>query len=380
MKNVIFLIDNAFNQDPRVVREAVLLKNAGYKLIVFALKEKEYSFFEHFEGICVYRIFDHRIFDFKKRAYHKRIAKKISLFSPDILHCHDQTMLNIAAFIKKELPSVTLIYDSHELFKYWPINYSSNAGLWLKIKSWLVRKYEVYREQKNSKHIDFLITVNHSLANILKKEFRLNTKPTVLRNIPEMNGTKTGQTLEINGTIKVAYIAAGIYPKSLNLEQALIQLGSDKNIEVHLFGGYKGDPEYFKNLVKSQNLNVIFQGKIMPEKIMDALQTCHIGLVTTWNKKDLSYWLALDNKLFHYIHAGLPILSTAQPEYVEIVHKYNVGVCINPEISTFIEGLNKIIQHYENYKKNISKATQQLNWENESQILLNLYNDIYSTS
>jgi hypothetical protein len=88
------------------------------------------------------------------------------------------------------------------------------------------------------------------------------------------------------------------------LEQALIQLGSDKNIEVHLFGGYKGDPEYFKNLVKSQNLNVIFQGKIMPEKIMDALQTCHIGLVTTWNKKDLSYWLALDNKLFHYIHAG----------------------------------------------------------------------------
>lgn len=375
MKSIFFLIDNAFIHDARVVCEAVTLIKAGYNLTVFALKEKGYSYFEYFEGIPVYRFFDNRIFDIKKRTYHKRIAKKICKHLPDIVHCHDQSMLNIAVHMKKQLPNIKLIYDSHELFKYWPINYTSNATAWLKIKSWLVRKYEIKREQRNAKKIDYLITVNQSIADVLKKEFRLNTIPIVLRNIPN-NNKNTKKHTELSHIVKIAYIAAGIYPKSLNLEQALTELGSIEKIEIHLFGGYKGDPEYFKQLVKKQNLNVIFHGKILPEEIITSLQTCHVGLVTTWNKKDLSYWLALDNKLFHYIHAELPILSTSQPEYVEIVEKFNVGICINPEKTTFIEGLNIILQNYHQYKHHIAKAKEELTWENESIKLLNLYNEI----
>lgn len=369
------MIDNAFIHDVRVVREAVTLQKAGYNLTVFALKEKGYSYFEHFKGIPVYRLFDNRIFDIKKRIYHKRIAKKISKYLPDIVHCHDQSMLNIAVNIKKQLSNVTIIYDSHELFKYWPINYTSNATPWLKIKSWLVRKYEIQRERRNAKKIDYLITVNQSIADVLKNEFHLNTTPTVLRNIPE-NDNYTPNNIELNPIVKIAYIAAGIYPKSLNLEQALMELGLNEKVEIHLFGGYKGDPEYFKQLVKKHKLNVIFHGKILPEDITTSLQTCHVGLVTTWNKKDLSYWLALDNKLFHYIHANLPILSTAQPEYVEIVEKFNVGICINPEKTTFLEGLNIILQNYQEYKRYIAKAKKELTWNNESIKLLHLYNEI----
>lgn len=375
MKSIYFLIDNAFIHDARVVREAITLKKAGYNITVFALKEKGYSYFEYFEGIPVCRLFDSRIFDFKKITYHKQVAKKISKYMPDIIHCHDQSMLNIAVHIKKQLSNVMLIYDSHELFKYWPINYTSNATTWLKIKSWLVRKYEIHREQKNVKKINYLITVNQSIANVLKKEFRLSTTPTVIRNIPDNNEHNPNNT-ELSPIIKIAYIAAGIYPKSLNLEQALIELGSNKKVEIHLYGGYKGDPEYFKQLVKKHKLNVIFHGKILPQYIITSLQTCHVGLVTTWNKKDLSYWLALDNKLFHYIHADLPILSTSQPEYVEIVEKFNIGICINPEKTTFLEGLNIILQNYQEYKRHIAKAKEELTWNNESKKLLNLYNEI----
>lgn len=377
MKSIFFLIDNAFIHDARVVREAVTLKKAGYNLTVFALKEKGYSYFELFEGIPVYRLFDSRIFDLKKITYHKRVAHKISKHFPDIVHCHDQSMLNIAVYIKKQLPNVMLIYDSHELFKYWPINYASNATTWLKIKSWLVRKYEIQREQKNVKRIDYLITVNQSIANVLKKQFRLLTTPRVIRNIPNNNEHNHNNT-ELSPIIKIAYIAAGIYPKSLNLEQALMELGSNEKVEIHLFGGYKGDPQYFKQLVKKHKLNVIFHGKILPDNIITSLQTCHVGLVTTWNKKDLSYWLALDNKLFHYIHADLPILSTSQPEYIEIVEKFNIGVCINPEKTTFLEGLNIILQNYHEYKRHIATAKEELTWENESKNLLNLYNEICS--
>lgn len=378
MKKIFFLIDNAFNHDARVVREAKSLKEAGFNLIVFALKEKEFSLYESYNGIPVYRIFDNRIFKIWEKKYHKKVALKISNLLPDIVHCHDQTMLNIATYIKKHLPNIKIVYDTHELFKYWPINYSPNAGLWLKIKSWIVRKYEVHREKNNSKQIDFLITVNKSLADILKKEFKLKTAPIIIRNVPNKTNNLSIQKNEKfkDDIIKIAYVGAGIYPKTRNLENALLQLGQQKNIEIHLFGGYKGNPEYFKNLVKTRNLNVVFYGKILPEKIIENLQTSHIGLVTTWNKKDLSYWFALDNKLFYYLHAGLPILCTAQPEYIEIVEKYKVGVCINPDNSTFTEGLYKIIQNYQEYRLNVLKTRELLNWENESLNLLNLYNNI----
>jgi hypothetical protein len=39
----------------------------------------------------------------------------------------------------------------------------------------------------------------------------------------------------------------------------------------------------------------------------------------------LNYKYALPNKLFDYINAGLPVLTSNLPEMQAIVNKYNVG-------------------------------------------------------
>ncbi len=123
--------------------------------------------------------------------------------------------------------------------------------------------------------------------------------------------------------------------------------------------------------------NIYFHDKIAPSDISSYLQSADIGLVPTWNKKDLSYWYALDNKLFEYINAGIPILATQQPEYKNIIDGYECGVCVNPDVeNSYLNGFNTILSDYERFFNNVKKANKELNWENERNKLIDFYSTI----
>ena len=65
--------------------------------------------------------------------------------------------------------------------------------------------------------------------------------------------------------------------------------------------------------------------------------------------------------------AGLPILATAQPEYVNIVERYHIGICVNPDKkSAYKEGLTKILENYAQFEtKNEFAKNEFLNSKNE---------------
>jgi glycosyltransferase involved in cell wall biosynthesis len=122
---------------------------------------------------------------------------------------------------------------------------------------------------------------------------------------------------------------------------------------------------------------VHFHDKVKPEQINEYLSSADVGVVQTWNKSDLSYWYALDNKLFEYIQARIPVLATAQPEYVNIIETEKCGVCIDADQeNAYINGFDKIIGDYENYQKNTETAAKKLSWENEKVHIQNLYKQI----
>ena len=97
----------------------------------------------------------------------------------DIIHAHDQVMLNIAVKLKK-ITGKRIIYDSHELFRCWPLNTSAKGFTMLKSK--IVRRILINREAKNIKKIDGLITVNESIRNDINTHFHLNI-PSIFKKI-----------------------------------------------------------------------------------------------------------------------------------------------------------------------------------------------------
>ena len=91
----------------------------------------------------------------------------------------------------------------------------------------------------------------------------------------------------------------------------------------------------------------------------------------------LSFTYALPNKLFDYIHAGLPFIASSLVEVKRIMNKYNIGEIVedySPE--SLAKKLNEMLSNSEKrevWKGNMQKAKKELNWENEQKKLIEIY-------
>jgi glycosyltransferase involved in cell wall biosynthesis len=88
----------------------------------------------------------------------------------------------------------------------------------------------------------------------------------------------------------------------------------------------------------------------------------------------LSYYYSLPNRVFDYIQAGAPILASDFPEIRSVVTTYKTGTLINHyEPEYLAETINKALQENVDYRS-FENACEELCWENEEKIMLNLIN------
>lgn len=381
---VVMLLDNSFVMDKRVFREATALVQAGFPVTLYAMKDDAHPLEEIKNGIRVKRIFDAGIFNIKKIKNRQHIAERLSKEKIDILHCHDWVMLNIGSRIKKINPHIVLVYDSHELFYSWPLNYSNRNSLWIQLKSVIVRKLEILREKESASSIDHLITVSESFGKKLKQYFHYKKEPVIVKNIAEyeevpLQSDYLRQRFNIPAATKIIVnFSLYIYWKSRNLEAVIEQFANTEGVALVIICKEGGHKKEIMQMVKDRHIqNVFFHEAIYDKDIVRILSSADIGLVSTWNKKHLSYWLGLENKIFHYVIAELPILATAQPEHLRVIKEHHLGVCVNAdEPNSYLQGYYDIVNHYNEYKRNVTQAKQFLHWDNEKVKLLQLYQSI----
>ena len=104
-------------------------------------------------------------------------------------------------------------------------------------------------------------------------------------------------------------------------------------------------------------------------------QCADIG-VNLLENKGLNYYYALPNRIFDYIRHGVPVLSCDFPEIRKIVSHYRVGLLIGCYDA---EHLANRIQEMLSEGKNESgflAANNELTWENESGILLQIMAEV----
>jgi Glycosyl transferases group 1. len=81
--------------------------------------------------------------------------------------------------------------------------------------------------------------------------------------------------------------------------------------------------------------------------------------------------------LFDFIQAGVPIIASHLTEIEKIIQQYDLGLFIeshNPEeIAKVIKDGLSDKERKITWKKNLSKAALELNWENEEKKLLSVY-------
>ena len=179
-------------------------------------------------------------------------------------------------------------------------------------------------------------------------------------------------------TRMVLNFSLNIYWRSRNIEAAIREFANKPGVALVFICDEGGNKKEIMQWVNDAGYkNIYFHKAIQPNEIVAVLCQADYGLLSTWNKQFMSYWLGLENKLFHYVMAELPILASAQPEHREIIEQYKIGVCVNAdEPNAYYNGFLELEKNKEAYKRNVTDARRILNWENEQHKLLELYSEL----
>ncbi len=369
MKRAIVSVINDLSTDQRVHKVCNTLQQLGFEVTLIGRKQRlslplskrNYNtkrmvlVFE--KGPLFYAEYQIRLFFYL--LFHK----------VDVLVSNDLDTL-LPNYLISKLKSSKLVYDTHELFCEVPELQTNptKKKIWKSIETWIFPK------------LKYVFTVNDSIAKSYKEEYNVEVK--VVRNVPllanQTNVVKASkQELEIPEHKKIIVLQGAGINMDRGAEEA-VQAMQYVNDAILLIIGSGDVIPVLKQIVRDQKLEtkVKFIGKIPLEILVQFTQLADIGL-TLDKDTNINYRYSLPNKLFDYIHAGVPVLASNLVEVKKIIKHYQIGDCIDNYTPQHIASkLNSMLideARLQMWKKNTKIAAAQLNWENEEQILKEVY-------
>jgi glycosyltransferase involved in cell wall biosynthesis len=255
------------------------------------------------------------------------------------------------------------IYDAHELF----------TGLKEVATRPGVKRFWTRIEKKAVPAFRFGYTVSESIA----EEFgsRYGVKYAVIRNMTrlrDLDDTIPREKFLIYlGAVNEARAFEYLVP-ALKLINARLVVCGDGNFMAQL-----------KELIKANKVEdkVELKGMLSPDQLWAIARQATVGMGVAENT-GINQYLALPNKFFDYIHAGLPQVAMNFPEYQKINRQFEVAVLlddIQPE--RIAEAVNNLLQNdvlYGRLRQNCLQARLLLNWQQEEKKLLDFYQSVFN--
>lgn len=186
---------------------------------------------------------------------------------------------------------------------------------------------------------------------------------------------KIVELLQENQKMKVPYICyVGGISKERGIEQLIKAM---VYINAHLLIAGQIAEEYKNRLLRLEGADkVSFLGYIERKEVVELYAHSCIGCCTLLNTPNHYYSYPI--KLFEYMAAGLPVVTSDFPVWREIVEKNQCGICVDPEDSIQIaKAINQLlvnVKKAKEYGKNGENAIKKMyNWEKEVEKLTEFY-------
>jgi glycosyltransferase involved in cell wall biosynthesis len=230
-----------------------------------------------------------------------------------------------------------------------------------------------------------VITVSDGIAERLRRRYHLPRTPTVVRNVTALSRRGPGGLRMLIGidrsTPLILHQGAPAPDRGCELLlAALKQLPG-----THL--AFLGDPEpgyatALRGVVREHDLQerVTMLASVPLEQLLAHTAEADVG-VTLLQDTCENHRLALPNKLFEYIAAGVPVVASALPETRALIERYGVGWCVAPgDASALAETLDLALRRHGDVelRERLARAAEDLSWEHEQQRLLALYGRLAS--
>lgn len=364
--DILFALTGELNHNSRAVKQLRSLVRFGYRVSVMSLDaDPDRSLVQ---GISAYYRIDPGVsggyrFFYRLRKMAGMVARGIPA---QCYHASDLYVLSALAGAAK-MHGGALTYDARECY---PHVASTTNRPWI---SWYWQSYE----KRLLPMCKSVFTVSDSIADHMVRTYGIK-RPVVVQNVPEISPMQVGQG--------VLHTLAGLdadVPIVLHLGQLRKARGCElliralrETISAHLvFLGYGPEQSALESLVETMGLEdrVHFLPPVSPAAISRSIGDAMIG-VTLLEADCLNHQYALPNKLFDYIHAGIPVLASDLPEIGALVNSNEIGKTVTPgDVSATSQALQEMISnvsHRETWQRNTHRIAETFTWASASEYFI----------
>jgi glycosyltransferase involved in cell wall biosynthesis len=324
--------------------------------------------------------------------YELAFGPVVDALEPDVIHAHDVQLLPVAARAVDRAAAagrtVRWIYDAHE----WVVGLSRYRGRTRRtIAAW------ADLEREFAGRADRVVTVSGDLADALQRRYPLTRRPAVVMNIPadpepRLVGTgDTGRTSEtprtgIRETAGVGSAPLMVYSGGVQeargvqtAVQALTELPDVHLAVVAVPSPYAAPVERLRELAGALGVadRVHILPPVAPDAVVAFLRGADVGVIPL--RHFGSHEFALANKLFEYLHAGLPMVVSDCRAQSEFVTRNAVGLVHRADdASDLARQVRAVLDDPDRWRSALAAVADhsEYTWAGQSQALQEVYEDL----
>jgi glycosyltransferase involved in cell wall biosynthesis len=301
------------------------------------------------------------------RQLDRRMAREAIAFDADLYWANDIATLR-AAHAAASATGAPAVYDAHEVIWDAPTVSPRARKRWGRV------------EEQTIKKMGRVFTVCDPIAREMAKRYGIE-EPTVVLNCPRLADTTKAPAKEdspLNAYRKpgeTIVLFHGSLSPWRGLEQlvgALQLLPPNFRLVVLGHGPFR---DTLETLARKDDAHdrVTFIESVPPDELPAWLAGADVGTIP-YQRHGLNHEYSTPNKLFEYMHLGIPIVVNELPEIRRIVTEVGFGIvcdCSDPAaIAKAIEQIVSDPVKYEQMRKNARAAAPEYSWERqESKIL-----------
>jgi glycosyltransferase involved in cell wall biosynthesis len=239
-------------------------------------------------------------------------ARRLGRF--DVVHANDFATLPAGRLIARA-SDARLVYDAHEL-------YAQEEAAMPSVYRAFVRAVEGVLARR----ADAVVTVSEPLARELDEQLRLRRRPLVVLNAPPREEVE--EPPRRDGPLRAIYQGALAPGRPVEDLWSAVAAADGVELTVRVAGA---DPDELRRDVVLHSLEerVRIAEPVSPDHLVAALAGHDVGVI--FNRPRAGhYQVALPNRLFEYMMAGLAVVCPRLAALAELVESEGVGVTYTP--------------------------------------------------